>query len=256
MPRFPKVVGLWGALPTKLYTQLRSCIRPQLYYTHTHTPLNIISEEHILYMHTGQVMISPVYQKVSVLTLICGSFGWIMRSRATACQPHSFSAADAHSPVSNPPLLLLVFAPLFHLPPLFIRAGMCDMWISRQAVRYSCWAQEGKAKQGRGGEKQPCCHFHSCILHHLSLPDATAHHTPSLVSKAFCLRAIPYFCNSCISMRWHGGSGVSAQGTQKQDRWSHCIWILCSVLWINPSKAHVTLRECWSSACISSLESI
>lgn len=31
-------------------------------------------------------------------------------------------------------LLLLVFPSLFHLPPLFFHAGMCDMWISRQGV--------------------------------------------------------------------------------------------------------------------------
>lgn len=144
-PHFPKVVGLWGTLPTKIYAQLRSCTHPPLYDTYTSKyDLWMGTHGHILYMHTDWLIISPVCQDV------CQFWAWFEVLLVelqyvfprTACQPHSLSTADACSPVSNPPLLLLVFASLFHLPPLFIHTGMCDMWISRQGVWYSCWAPE------------------------------------------------------------------------------------------------------------------
>lgn len=71
-----------------------------------------------------------------------------------------------------------------------------------------------KPRRGRGGEKQPCCHLHSCILHHLSSPSNKGHHTPNL-----------WWPFTSVPSHSHAHA-VYLAGNMKQDHWSH----LCSAL--------------------------
>lgn len=244
-PHFPKVVGLWGTLPTKIYAQLRSCTHPQLYDTYTSKyDLWMGTHGHILYMHTDWLIISPVCQEV------CQFWAWFEVLLVelhyvfprTPSMPTSFSLhrwcllAYIKSPS---PSTCLCF-PFPSPPSLYSHRNVWYVDQQTGCVIFLLSSRE-KAKHGRGGEKQPRCHLHSCILHHLCLPDPTIHHTPNLLVKPFT--SIP--SNSYASAAF----GISARECKTGSLITLVLAASFCFFTINsPTRAHINLRECWSAA--------
>lgn len=156
------------------FCQQKYMFSSRVTHTHsyiTHEPINTSEWVHMCTLCTCiQTQTVQITCYVSVLSLICSSgFGWFVFS-CTAHQPHSFSTAHTCSSVSNLPLLPLVLASLFHLPPLFIRRGMCDMWISRQGVWYPCWALERRPNKEEVVKNNPAAtSIHAPFITSLSL---------------------------------------------------------------------------------------
>lgn len=120
---------------------------------------------------------------VSVLSLICSSFGWIMCSRAQHANL-----------IPSPPLMptrlyQISFSFSLSLLPFSISPFLYphrNVWyVDQQTGCVIFLLSSGeKAGWGRGGEKQPRCHLHSRILHHLSARP-NDNHTPNLLLWPF-----------------------------------------------------------------------
>lgn len=107
------------------------------------------------------------------------SFGWIMCSPA---QHASFILSPLLMPtrlyqISLSPSPCLCFP--FPSPTSFYSHK--NVWYVDQQTGCVIFplSSEKKLRQGRGGEKQPYCHLHSCILHHPS-SQTKGRHTPNL----------------------------------------------------------------------------
>lgn len=157
----------------------------------THEPINTSEWVHMCTLCTCiQTQTVQITCYVSVLSLICSSgFGWFVFS-CTACQPHSFSTAHTCSSVSNPSPSTCPCFPFPSPPTLYSKR---NVWYVDQQTGcvISLLSSREKAKQGRGGEKQPCRHVHSCTLHHLPLPDLTAPLCYLILRQVFCMIYLP-----------------------------------------------------------------
>lgn len=169
---FPKVVGLRGTLPNKIYTQRADLLRRLfLIWTMrwyicdymTHTKWYVVSSAEI----TWHVSVWAWF--VALLVELCVP----MHSMPSSFLLHRWCPPAC---MKSHPLLHFVFASLFHLTPSLYPHR--NVWYVAQQTGcviflLSCVEM---ARRGRGGEKQPRCRLNSCILHHLSSNPTTIIH--------------------------------------------------------------------------------
>ena len=172
-------------------------------HTHiTHTALNMGSgwvhtNTYCTYTACDWWITSPVYHWPCVRFELDLWFFWLNYVfLCTACRPHSFSTADAHSSVSNHPLLLLVFAPLLHVPPLSLFTQECVICGSADRV---CNTPAELQREGRTRERwwkttplpPPLTHPSSPLS-----PRSSGHHTPNLLLWPFT--SMPVNCHALM----------------------------------------------------------